>query len=105
MDAKTVIAILGIPAAAVAAVGVLDHRATAQAQEAAKQEVQVQMEPVQKELAKIVEGQRRDEDFKKLVFCLDRKHQDLTPEDREVKCQDESDERWVAWHLEDEKPQ
>ena len=101
MDAKTVIAILGIPVAAIAAVTAIDVRAQSSGEKAAKTEVQVQMAPVQMELAKIVEGQRRDEDWKKNVRCLDKQHQDLTPEDREIKCQEESDERWEAWDEED----
>ena len=103
MDAKTAIAILGIPAAAIASVVAIDARAQEAAKAEAKQTVKQEMVPVQQQLEKIVQGQRRDEDFKKLTFCLDREYQDLTPAERKVKCQEESKERWVAWETEDEE--
>ena len=103
MDAKTVIAILGIPVAAIAAVTAIDVRAQSTAEKAAQEQVQKDMAPVQVQLEKIVQGQHRDEDFKRLTFCLDREYQDLSEEERKVKCQDESKARWEAWDKEDTK--
>lgn len=70
------------------------------AQEARK-EVQKQMAPVQKSLVDIVEGQRQELDFNKTLACLDRKYRDLSEEDREAACQEESAFRWKHWRWED----
>lgn len=72
-----------------------------EARKEAQKEVQVEMVPVQAKLNQLVEGQRRDEDFKRLTFCLDREHQDLPAEQRQDRCKAESEHRWATWAYED----
>jgi hypothetical protein len=75
------------------------------AQEAKKQmqPVQQQVEQTNERLDEIVELNRRTEDREALIFCLDRQHQDLPPEERAKVCEQESTERWARWAKEDDR--
>ena len=67
----------------------------------AKQEVQAEVLPMKAQLQQIVEGQHRDEDWKKSTYCLDREYQHLPADQRAARCKAESEHRWATWEYED----
>lgn len=75
------------------------------AQEAQKQlaPVQQQVEQTNERLDDILKQNREGQDWDKTVYCLEKQHQDETPEERERLCKEESEARWDAWDEEDDK--
>lgn len=100
-DPKTIAAWCAVPAAIGGMLLYVGSQIDVRAQEAAKKEVEVKMAPVQQSLDELVDQGRRREDREAFVFCLDREHQDVTSEQRQRICQDESDLRWETWAWED----
>lgn len=67
-----------------------------------------QVEPLERQveiqnqrLDDIVMLNRQSEDREALIFCLDRQHKDMTPEERQRQCDKESAERWEKWAEQD----
>lgn len=66
------------------------------------QEAQKQMAPVQEQVETLIEQNRQQLDWDKLVYCVEKQHQDKTAEERERICKAESEQRWKEWRAEDE---
>ena len=100
-DPKTIAAWCAVPAAIGGALFYVGTQIDLRAQEAAKDEVKAQMAPVQEQLGELVHQGRRREDREALVFCLDRQYQDVSADERQRICNEESELRWKHWKWED----
>ena len=94
-----------LAAIAVASVfgGMLAYGKKVVAQEARK-EAAAQMEPATKELGRITELLRRQEDRELFKQCMDYSHQEQAVEVRHQTCTRESNKRWAWWECDDETP-